>query len=72
MSRILELRGISKSFPGVKALRDVHLGVTEGETISGPRQFARVAPASLDIGRASRRAPNDPADQLPPPQAAGM
>ena len=31
MNSILEMRGISKSFPGVKALRDVNLVVTEGE-----------------------------------------
>src|ERR1700688_126875 len=31
MSAILEMRGISKSFPGVKALRDVNLAVEEGE-----------------------------------------
>jgi putative multiple sugar transport system ATP-binding protein len=31
MSAILEMRGISKSFPGVKALRDVNLVVEQGE-----------------------------------------
>src|SRR5580658_1614416 len=31
MSAILEMRGISKSFPGVKALRDVNLQVKEGQ-----------------------------------------
>jgi putative multiple sugar transport system ATP-binding protein len=31
MNAILEMRGISKSFPGVKALRDVNLVVKEGE-----------------------------------------
>jgi len=31
MNAILEMRGISKSFPGVKALRDVNLTVREGE-----------------------------------------
>ena len=31
MSTILEMRGISKSFPGVKALRDVNLVVQSGE-----------------------------------------
>ena len=31
MSIILEMRGISKSFPGVKALRDVNLAVQRGE-----------------------------------------
>ncbi len=31
MSTILEMRGISKSFPGVKALRDVNLSVERGE-----------------------------------------
>src|ERR1700749_3660708 len=31
MNAILEMRGISKSFPGVKALRDVNLVVDEGE-----------------------------------------
>jgi putative multiple sugar transport system ATP-binding protein len=31
MNAILEMRGISKSFPGVKALRDVNLVVNEGE-----------------------------------------
>src|ERR1700761_1733912 len=31
MNAILEMRGISKSFPGVKALRDVNLVVEEGE-----------------------------------------
>ena len=31
MNAILEMRGISKSFPGVKALRDVNLAVKEGE-----------------------------------------
>ena len=31
MSTILEMRGISKSFPGVKALRDVNLVVQAGE-----------------------------------------
>jgi len=31
MSTILEMRGISKSFPGVKALRDVNLAVQSGE-----------------------------------------
>jgi len=31
MSAILEMRGISKSFPGVKALRDVNLVVQAGE-----------------------------------------
>jgi putative multiple sugar transport system ATP-binding protein len=31
MSTILEMRGISKSFPGVKALRDVNLVVEAGE-----------------------------------------
>jgi putative multiple sugar transport system ATP-binding protein len=31
MNVILEMRGISKSFPGVKALRDVNLVVEEGE-----------------------------------------
>ena len=31
MSAILEMRGITKSFPGVKALRDVNLAVKEGE-----------------------------------------
>src|ERR1700693_4568142 len=31
MDAILEMRGISKSFPGVKALRDVNLEVKEGE-----------------------------------------
>src|ERR1700726_4888343 len=31
MTAILEMRGISKSFPGVKALRDVNLAVEEGE-----------------------------------------
>src|SRR3954451_5324515 len=31
MSTILEMRGISKSFPGVKALRDVNLVVESGE-----------------------------------------
>src|SRR5271167_1619261 len=31
MNAILEMRGISKSFPGVKALRDVNLQVKEGE-----------------------------------------
>jgi len=31
MSAILEMRGISKSFPGVKALRDVNLVVEAGE-----------------------------------------
>jgi putative multiple sugar transport system ATP-binding protein len=31
MNVILEMRGISKSFPGVKALRDVNLVVNEGE-----------------------------------------
>ncbi len=31
MTAILEMRGISKSFPGVKALRDVNLTVREGE-----------------------------------------
>jgi putative multiple sugar transport system ATP-binding protein len=31
MNAILEMRGISKSFPGVKALRDVNLVVKQGE-----------------------------------------
>ncbi|MGD0722188.1 MAG: multiple monosaccharide ABC transporter ATP-binding protein [Roseiarcus sp.] len=31
MNTILEMRGISKSFPGVKALRDVNLVVRQGE-----------------------------------------
>jgi putative multiple sugar transport system ATP-binding protein len=31
MNAILEMRGISKSFPGVKALRDVNLVVRDGE-----------------------------------------
>ena len=31
MTAILEMRGISKSFPGVKALRDVNLTVEAGE-----------------------------------------
>src|ERR1700728_4049589 len=31
MNAILEMRGISKSFPGVKALRDVNLVVKAGE-----------------------------------------
>ena len=31
MTAILEMRGISKSFPGVKALRDVNLAVRPGE-----------------------------------------
>src|SRR3954469_4641566 len=31
MAPILEMRGISKSFPGVKALRDVNLKVEAGE-----------------------------------------
>ena len=31
MTAILEMRGINKSFPGVKALRDVNLVVQEGE-----------------------------------------
>src|SRR5438034_3261940 len=31
MTAILEMRGISKSFPGVKALRDVNLVVQAGE-----------------------------------------
>jgi len=31
MTAILEMKGISKSFPGVKALRDVNLTVREGE-----------------------------------------
>ena len=31
MNAILEMRGISKTFPGVKALRDVNLAVREGE-----------------------------------------
>src|SRR5437773_3746347 len=31
MTAILEMRGISKSFPGVKALRDVNLVVESGE-----------------------------------------
>ncbi len=31
MNAILEMRGISKSFPGVKALRDVNLAVKAGE-----------------------------------------
>src|ERR1700680_4320909 len=31
MTAILEMRGISKSFPGVKALRNVNLSVREGE-----------------------------------------
>jgi putative multiple sugar transport system ATP-binding protein len=31
MNAILEMRGISKNFPGVKALRDVNLVVKEGE-----------------------------------------
>jgi putative multiple sugar transport system ATP-binding protein len=31
MNAILEMQGISKSFPGVKALRDVNLVVNEGE-----------------------------------------
>ena len=31
MTPILEMRGISKSFPGVRALRDVNLAIAEGE-----------------------------------------
>src|SRR3978361_1568593 len=31
MTAILEMRGISKSFPGVKALRNVNLAVQAGE-----------------------------------------
>jgi putative multiple sugar transport system ATP-binding protein len=31
MEALLEMRGISKNFPGVKALRDVNLAVKEGE-----------------------------------------
>src|SRR5437870_6694522 len=31
MTAILEMRGISKSFPGVKALSDVNLSVKAGE-----------------------------------------
>src|SRR6185369_17428301 len=31
MDAILEMRGISKSFPGVKALKDVNLSVKAGE-----------------------------------------
>lgn len=31
MSNILEMRGIEKSFPGVKALNNVNLAVREGE-----------------------------------------
>ena len=31
MTAILEMRGISKSFPGVKALRNVNLAVEAGE-----------------------------------------
>ena len=38
MNAILEMREINKSFPGVKALRDVNLVVKEGEiaTLSVP------------------------------------
>ena len=31
---ILEMKGISKSFPGVKALDDVQLTVREGEVVA--------------------------------------
>ncbi len=31
MSSLLELRGISKSFPGVKALSNIHLSLQKGE-----------------------------------------
>ena len=31
MTSILEMRGITKTFPGVIALRDVNLSVREGE-----------------------------------------
>ena len=31
MTAIMEMRGISKSFPGVKALKDVNLTVQAGE-----------------------------------------
>ena len=39
---VLEMRGISKTFPGVKALRDVSLTLYPGEVHS----LARTAPAS--------------------------
>ncbi len=40
---ILEMRNITKTFPGVKALQDVNLNVREGEIMPSA---ARTGPAS--------------------------
>jgi ABC-type sugar transport system ATPase subunit len=33
MQPVLEIKGVSKSFPGVKALNDVNLAVGKGEVV---------------------------------------
>ena len=42
---ILEMRDITKTFPGVKALQNVNLDVRAGEILS-MRSSARTAPAN--------------------------